>query len=75
MKRLIFLLLVFFLISCGAPAQTQPEPRGDLPVTSSLPDKGEAPELTNDVWLNTDAPLRLADLRDSVVLIDMWTFG
>jgi hypothetical protein len=42
---------------------------------ADLPDLGEAPELNNEVWLNTDRPLRLADLRDQVVLIDMWTFG
>jgi hypothetical protein len=36
---------------------------------------GPAPELTNETWLNTDTPLRLADLRGKVVLVDMWTFG
>ncbi len=44
-------------------------------VTPDLPDLGPAPELTNQVWLNTEGPLRLADLRGSVVLLDMWTFG
>jgi len=42
---------------------------------SDLPDLGEAPELTNDVWLNSEGPLWLADLRGQVVLLDMWTFG
>jgi len=42
--------------------------------TSDLPNLGQAPELTNTVWLNTDHPLRLAELRGKVVLIDMWTF-
>jgi len=42
---------------------------------ASLPDLGPAPELTNDTWLNVDAPLRLADLRGKVVIVDMWTFG
>ena len=40
-----------------------------------LPNHGPAPELTNDVWLNTDHPLRLAELRGKVVLLEMWTFG
>jgi hypothetical protein len=51
----------------------------DLPAPQAtavpLPDLGPAPELQNEVWLNVDAPLRLADLRGQVVLLDMWTFG
>lgn len=42
---------------------------------NSLPNLGAAPEWTNDVWLNTDKPLFLKDLRGSVVLLEMWTFG
>ena len=41
---------------------------------ANLEDIGPAPELTNTVWLNTDQPLRLANLRGSVVLLEMWTF-
>jgi len=33
-----------------------------------------APELSNDVWINS-APLRLADLRGKVILLEFWTFG
>lgn len=40
---------------------------------SQYPDLGPAPELVNQVWLNSQ-PLRLADLRGKVVLLDMWTF-
>jgi thiol-disulfide isomerase/thioredoxin len=36
---------------------------------------GPAPELIGKVWLNSEHPVRLADLRSRVVLIDMWTFG
>jgi hypothetical protein len=46
-----------------------------MPPELELPDLGLAPELTNEVWLNTSGPLRLADLRGNVVLLDMWTFG
>lgn len=42
---------------------------------NSLPNLGAAPEWTNDVWLNTDKPLFIKDLRGSVVLLEMWTFG
>ena len=42
---------------------------------STLPDMGSAPELESDIWLNTDAPLRLRDLRGKVVALEMWTFG
>lgn len=34
----------------------------------------EAPEITNPVWLNSE-PLRLADLRGKVVMVEFWTFG
>lgn len=33
-----------------------------------------APEFTNETWINSE-PLRLADLRGKVVLIEFWTYG
>ena len=72
MKRILFGLL-FLLTAC---ATTPPnEPVMAEINHASLPDLGPAPELTNDIWLNVDAPLRLANLRGKVVAIDMWTFG
>jgi hypothetical protein len=46
-----------------------------MPKLAPLPDLGPAPELGNTTWLNVAAPLRLADLRNRVVIIDMWTYG
>ncbi len=40
-----------------------------------LANLGQALELTNTTWINTEQSLRLADLRGQVVLLDMWTFG
>ncbi len=65
MRRLLLGFLLLALTGCSATS---------LP-RSSLSDLGPAPELTSDTWLNVDAPLRLADLRGKVVLLDMWTFG
>ncbi|MFZ5856485.1 MAG: hypothetical protein ACOYZ6_06615 [Chloroflexota bacterium] len=73
MKSLL-ILLALGLTACAA-ATTAPEPKPAAMETSSLPDLGLAPEFVNDVWLNTDQPLRLADLRGKVVIVDMWTFG
>jgi thiol-disulfide isomerase/thioredoxin len=48
--------------------------QGVTAVAPLLQDYGPAPELENEIWLNSDAPLRLADLRGQVVLLEMWTF-
>jgi len=48
---------------------------GSVTKLSNLPKIGKAPELSNEIWINTDQPLRLAELRGQVVLLDMWTFG
>jgi hypothetical protein len=75
MKKLWIGLTVLFVTACAAATSTSEPVMPILNTSASLPDLGPAPELTNDSWLNVDAPLRLANLRGKVVAIDMWTFG
>jgi hypothetical protein len=76
MRRYFFGLLAFILFGCAPQSDIQPQAEDSvMPKVASLPDLGPAPELTNDTWLNVPSPLRIADLRGKVVLIDMWTFG
>ena len=57
------------------PTSPAPIPTKTQLIKSNLEDIGPAPEITNDVWLNVDRPLRLAELGGKVVLLEMWTFG
>jgi thiol-disulfide isomerase/thioredoxin len=83
------LMFAFLLTGCAPGAAAQPQsatpvqeskpamntsPTSQPGRLSSLPDLGPAPELTNTIWLNTDHPLRLADLRGKVTALEMWTF-
>ncbi|HVN16590.1 MAG TPA: redoxin domain-containing protein [Anaerolineales bacterium] len=72
MKRWMILFLAVVLTGCSSMSATPI--KLTVPTSASLKDLGPAPELTNSVWLNVDLPLRLADLRGKVVLLDMWTF-
>lgn len=45
-----------------------------LPTEEILPDMGSAPDILNEVWLNSE-PMTLSDLRGKVVLVEFWTFG
>lgn len=69
MKRLLAAFLFLTMTACSM------QPIDSLSGPATLPDLGPAPELTNEIWLNVDSPLRLADLRGKVVALEMWTFG
>jgi thiol-disulfide isomerase/thioredoxin len=69
MKRFLLVLIALLLLGCAPSADSS------MPSSTALPDLGPAPELANEIWLNVDAPLRLADLRGKVVIVEMWTFG
>lgn len=65
--------------ACTAlPAVTPSAPRTAAEPSSALaaqlPNRGPAPELTNELWLNSP-PLRLEDLRGQVVIVEFWTYG
>ncbi len=75
--RKILPVFLLFLSGCAAAMSAQSDSsqstQPDYSQTT-LRDLGPAPELTNDTWINTPQPLRLADLRGKVVLLEMWTF-
>lgn len=75
MKHFLLSLLALFIFGCAPQPDASFATDSPMLKTTSLPDLGLAPELTNDVWLNVDAPLHLADLRGKVVILEMWTFG
>lgn len=84
----VFILLIFITTACTSTAAEEassgeveilasgtvmPPTRGEIVV--DLADMGEAPEFLNEVWLNSDGPVTLADQRGKVVLLEFWTFG
>ena len=70
----VLAVLLAFITACMPTGQStsQPEPKRPF---RTLPDLGEAPEIHNDIWINSDAPVTLADSRGKVVLLEFWTFG
>src|SRR5438132_922453 len=58
------------LLLAGAVTGTTAALRPPVPSGGGSP----APELTNTSWLNADHPLRLAELRGRVVLLNFWVF-
>ncbi len=72
---------LFWLIACSMVASEEEEDFVSKAQNASgieivdLVDHGPAAEWKNQVWLNTEQPLRLQALRGKVVLLDFWTFG
>jgi predicted small secreted protein len=58
----------------GSPEMVPAGPSEQAQLLASLASKGAAPELFNEVWLNSE-PLKLADLRGKVVIVEFWTYG
>jgi hypothetical protein len=52
-----------------------PNPTPTLVPAAIIPNLGRAPEIENEVWLNTDTALPLTSLKGKVVLVEFWTFG
>src|SRR5512142_915447 len=74
MRRLWLPMLLLALSACATSPSGNAMKAPIQLLAGSLPDLGPAPELNNAVWLNTPAPLHLADLRGKVVGVEMWTF-
>lgn len=62
----LFCSVLLLLSACTAPLSLE----SDMP-HPDLTDLGLAPELRDGEWLNQDTPLKLADLRGQVVLLEM----
>jgi hypothetical protein len=79
LMKIWILSIAWIITACTAQSTGKLSPTIKEPASSSfrsdLPVLGKAPELTNEIWLNTNEPLRLEKLRGKVVLLDMWTFG
>lgn len=61
-------------VVAAAPAPVDDLSPEHAAVLASLKDWGPAPELGNEVWINS-APLRLTDLRGQVVIVEFWTYA
>jgi thiol-disulfide isomerase/thioredoxin len=75
MNSLWTLVLVFAVTACSPGLGGDDMRTVRPPAEALLADLGPAPEMSNEIWLNSAWPLRIRDLRGRVVGLDMWTFG
>ena len=75
MKRHLWIGLLLGLTACASIRSGSDPMSAAKSVPASLSDYGQAPEFTNEIWLNVDTSLRPDELRGKVIAIDMWTFG
>ncbi len=68
MRWLMRTISAFFAVGLGISLSMQAQNDSSLPVLY------DAPELHDGIWLNSEVPLKLANLRGNVVLLEMWTF-
>ena len=52
-----------------------PETPTEEVIVVNLEDLGPAPEIENEIWLNSAKPLPLSSQKGKVVLLEFWTFG
>ncbi len=90
MRKPLIALAILVLTACAAPTAVGEQPQTTSPAapatsepisaagpaSPALPDLGPAPEITNDIWLNAEAPVTLAALHgQKAVVVTFWTFG
>lgn len=71
--RFPWILAISGVATAGVLAAVRPALRMPMPALT-VRSGGAAPELANTSWLNADHPLRLAELRGRVVLLNFWVF-
>ncbi|MHB8418430.1 MAG: hypothetical protein ACYDCL_10170 [Myxococcales bacterium] len=74
MRRTTFTAAIGLYLAVAAAAVW--EARRPTVALAKEDDAPMAPELGGGLaWINTDHPLRLADLRGQAVILDFWTYG